>query len=391
MKKQLVRMDNTEYAALLKKLRFLDGSNKALLALQEKVASLAAFRSETILSHNISQVFQAGFTKLNELIDVKSCSLFFVDDKGLEFVHHASIPEERAAFSREEAEAQINSGTFGWTVGNGSPTCVPALISARKNDSSTRVMMEPLNTKDRTIGVLFIIFDEDEACVRQGVLKLLYILADLFALSLVNAHLFQNLNSSYLATIEALVNAVEAKDRYTKGHSVRVAQLANAVGQALNLSGAALNLLQMSALLHDVGKIGVPESILLKPSKLTDAEYEQIKQHPAIGAAILRPIKDLEEVAEIVYRHHERYDGKGYMDGLKENEIPLAARILAVCDTYAAMTSDRPHRAAVPEDRAIAELQRVAGKQLDPVIVEVLLKELRKKTNSVKQPRVGVY
>ncbi len=387
---KILHIDKDKYKSIIKKLRFLDKSNKALISLQDKVEKLATFHSELILSHDLSYVFETGFDKIREMVEVESSSLFFVDEKNAEFVHHMSLPAQQHSIIRREVDAQIGSGNFGRAVTNGSSICVPAFSIGKSNNKRMRVMITPLHTKDRTIGILFIVFAEDEACIRQGVLRLLYILTDSLALSLANAHLFEDLSNVCLDTIRTLINAVEAKDSYTRGHSLQVTELALKIGQELDFSNERMELLQTAALLHDVGKIGVAESILLKPGSLTSGEYEHIKQHPAIGAAILRPIKSLGKVAEIVYHHHERYDGEGYMDGLKEDEIPLAARILAVCDTFSAMTSDRPHRRALSEEKAITELKRVAGTQLDPLIVKIFLTVLQKKMISVEKMKVIV-
>jgi len=390
VRKKKVQIDNGELESLVRKLHFLEGSNKALVALQEKIENLATFHSEMILSHDISHLLATGLNKLRELVEAETCSLFLVDEEKAEFVHHASIPRRLSSLSKSEVRAQIASGTFGWAVSNDTPVCVPTLVFGKRENRPKCAIIAPLHTKERTIGALIVVFEEDEAFIRQGVLKLLNILADFFALSLANAQLFKDLNDSHLHTIMTLVNAIEAKDRYTRGHSVRVGELALQAGTELRLHEEALDLLRTSALLHDVGKIGVSEFILLKKGLLTGNEHDQIKQHPAIGAAIIQPMKGFEKVAAVVYHHHERYDGYGYPDGLKGKDIPLAARILAVCDTFAAMTSDRPHRKALSLDRAIAELKSAAGTQLDPAIVEALLRVIKKKEIRPEKLRVGV-
>jgi diguanylate cyclase (GGDEF)-like protein/putative nucleotidyltransferase with HDIG domain len=181
--------------------------------------------------------------------------------------------------------------------------------------------------------------------------------------------LTDELESSFASTLAVLADALETKDAYTAEHAERVAALAVAAGRALRLDAAQLKSLRYCALLHDIGKIGVRSELLTKPSRLTPQEFDEIKEHSAIGAALLRRIPLLADVAPLVRAVHERYDGAGYPDGLAADAIPPASRIVAVCDALHAMTSDRPYRAALPLDAALAELERCAGTQFDPRVV----------------------
>lgn len=177
--------------------------------------------------------------------------------------------------------------------------------------------------------------------------------------------------------IRAFSQALEAKDNHTGWHCDRMVTYALAIGRHLGLSPEKMTLLRYAAVLHDVGKIGVPDSILKKPGKLTDDEYEMMKTHPHKGAEMIRDIEFLAPVAPLVYYHQERYDGKGYPSGLQGEEIPLEARIVAVLDAFDAMTSDRPYRKAMPVEKATAELKRYSNRQFDPRIVEVFTEVLR--------------
>ncbi|MBI5310022.1 MAG: HD-GYP domain-containing protein [Actinobacteria bacterium] len=177
----------------------------------------------------------------------------------------------------------------------------------------------------------------------------------------------------FKATVEALCAALSARDGYTGEHSAETLELVNAVTGQLALAREAVETIADVALLHDIGKIGIPNEILHSPGKLDESQWEIMKQHPVIGERIVSRIPGLEEVARAIRHEHERWDGKGYPDGLKGSEIPLASRIVLVCDAYHAMTSDRPYRTAMPEEDARAELVRHAGTQFDPVIVGALL------------------
>lgn len=179
-----------------------------------------------------------------------------------------------------------------------------------------------------------------------------------------------------MRTINALVSAIDFKDHLTKNHSDNVKHYAYSIAQAMGLSESELEDIKEACHVHDLGKIGVHDDILTKPDKLTPEEYKEIKLHSLAGAVILKPLHFLDKVIQIVRQHHERFDGKGYPDGLKQNEICLAARIMAVADSFEAMTSERPYRQPISKAEAIEELKRNSGSQFDPKIVEVFIKLL---------------
>jgi putative nucleotidyltransferase with HDIG domain len=182
--------------------------------------------------------------------------------------------------------------------------------------------------------------------------------------------------SAYLGTIRALALALDARDPYTAGHSERVSAVSLAIGRCLSLDEAQLEVLRLGALLHDIGKIGISDQVLMKPGPLTDEEYEIIKKHPDVGARILRSVPFLEPHIPIVELHHERPDGKGYPHGLHGAEIPLVARIVHVADAFDAMTSARAYRPARATSEGLRELWRCAGSQFDAEVVQALAKAL---------------
>lgn len=184
---------------------------------------------------------------------------------------------------------------------------------------------------------------------------------------------YEKLEKAYLDSIQTLRYTVEAKDPYTRGHSDRVSEFSVLIGEKLNMSEEDLKTLRVGGLFHDIGKIGIPDSILLKESKLTDDEYSQIKNHPSIGAHILCNAEVFKDIIPIVKHHHERYDGNGYPGKLKGEEIPFMARIAAVADTFDAMTSKRTYRNALDIEVVKSEIERCSGTQFDPQIAKVFL------------------
>ena len=185
---------------------------------------------------------------------------------------------------------------------------------------------------------------------------------------------YQNIQKHYLETVRSLVSAVDAKDSYTKGHQERVAMFSMLLGAELELTAQEMGVLQQAAMLHDIGKIGIKEHVLLKKGPLTPEEFEMIKKHPLIGSKILSPVESLKDVISLVIHHHERYDGKGYPRGLAGEEIPLGARIIYVADAVDAMLSNRPYAMAKRPEEVREELRRNSGTQFDPRVVDAALR-----------------
>lgn len=187
-------------------------------------------------------------------------------------------------------------------------------------------------------------------------------------------------NSFFLHIVESLAISLDEKDKYTHGHSRRVTNLALQLAEEVTEEVVDLDLLRLCGILHDIGKIGVPDSVLTNPDKLSDEAFEIIKKHPVQGAHILQPMESderISKISKIIRHHHERFDGKGYPSGLKGTAIPLLARIIAIADSYDAMTSDRPYRKAIDADTALMEIQKHSGSQFDPVLAEKFVSLMR--------------
>lgn len=196
---------------------------------------------------------------------------------------------------------------------------------------------------------------------------------------------YQQLQNAYMESIQVLRYTVEAKDTYTRGHSDRVSEYSVLIGKKLNLGEPELQTLRIGGLFHDIGKIGVPDSILLKPAKLTDDEYSEIKNHPSIGAHILSSATIFNNIIPIVKHHHERFDGFGYPSNLCGTQIPYLARITAIADTFDAMTSKRTYRDSLPLEVVISEFQKNKGTQFDPELTDIFLNILENNFNDIKE------
>ena len=253
-----------------------------------------------------------------------------------------------------------------------------AITGAKQVADGKPFAIAPLTLDGGRLGCIAIAPPDDGEFTERH-LRLLAGVAHQAKLALTNAGNFRNLERTFLETVEALANALEANDEYTSSHARWITDLALRVGEGLGLDVPALKRLELGALFHDIGKIGIPETILSKPGPLTAAERRIVETHPELGEKIIAPIDRLEEVRPIVRHCHERYDGDGYPDRLSGDSIPIESRIILVCDAYHAMTTDRPYRKRLPAEEALRRLREAAGTQFDPRVVDVctrLLAEL---------------
>jgi len=198
------------------------------------------------------------------------------------------------------------------------------------------------------------------------------------AVAIENARLFIEMEDALLQTVDALATVIDLRDTYTITHSRQIANFAAHIARLLNCSTEEISAIYWGGLLHDIGKIGIPDAVLLKPAILDEKEWEIIHKHPEIGAQLVYQIKKLSNVAPIILYSHERYDGKGYPRGIKGEEIPLGARIIAVVDAYSAMITDRVYRSAMSINEAIQELKRFSGTQFDRKVVDVFIDYMNK-------------
>ena len=245
---------------------------------------------------------------------------------------------------------------------------------ALAGDDALRLAVAPIQLDhDRKGFIVSVVKDGAKPRLSERTMKLLTGIAHQARLAIANASSFENLEQTFLSTVEALANALEARDEYTSSHARAITDMALQVGDRLGLDPTALKRLELGALFHDIGKIGIPSEILLKPGPLTPEERRIMERHPELGERILAPIVRLADVRPIVRHCHERFDGDGYPDRRAAGDIPVESRIILVCDAFHAMTTDRPYRGRLPVEEAVRRLRDGAGTQFDPAVVKIFL------------------
>ncbi|MBF0518418.1 MAG: HD domain-containing protein [Nitrospirae bacterium] len=231
----------------------------------------------------------------------------------------------------------------------------------------------PLKAKEKTLGVVTASTEKSYNYCADD-LRFFCTLVSQAAFAIDNARLYESLKGAFIKTVHTLAETIEQRDPYTGGHTKRVMSFSIAIAETLKLSSRERERLELASVLHDIGKIGVSDNVLRKTTKLTDEEFEEIKTHPASGQQILSYIEELRDIIPGVKSHHERFDGKGYPEGLKGTDIDLIARIIAVADSFDAMTSDRPYRKGLPFEVALSEVKKCSGTQFDADVVEAFIK-----------------
>lgn len=308
-------------------------------------------------------------------------SLMLLDEKRWELRIAASsgLPPELISSSREK----IGKGISGWVAEKGKPLLIsnsssldPALSESMRDGGISSALCVPLIIKEKVIGVLNLSKTRTEDQFTNADQEMLSVLCGQAAIAIENARLYMRLEDSYLSTIIALSAAVEARDSYTIGHMHHISEYSTAIAKELGLGNEEIADIRIAGLLHDLGKIGIPDNILLKPGKLSEAEYDIMKSHPTVGVRIVESIESLKNSSVIIGSHQEQYDGEGYPNGLKGVDIPLGARILAVADAFDAMTTTRPYRKAMSYKEAFEEIKRCSGTQFDPEVVKCFTKVL---------------
>jgi len=315
-----------------------------------------------------------------KVMDAEGCSVLLIDEKEkkLQFAAASGAKKEEI----KKLSLDMGEGVAGWVVQNDQPLLIDdvskdARFSKRVDEilgqETKSLICIPLKVKQKIIGVMEVINKRGDRTFSERDKALFKPLSAQAAVAIERAKLYQDLEDMYISTVRSLAAAIDAKDPYTRGHSERVNRFCMVIAKELGLDEKMQKNVQLCALLHDVGKIGVPISVLRKKEKLTDEDWAYIRRHPVLGAEIISPIRQLAELAPSIRHHHERYDGGGYPDNLKGEQIPLVGRMLAVADTFDALTSERPYRNGLSDKAALEEIEACKGTQLDPMCVEAFL------------------
>ncbi|MBN2146345.1 MAG: GAF domain-containing protein [Anaerolineales bacterium] len=328
-----------------------------------------------------------------EVIHAEACSLFLVDDASQDIVLHLASPPD-VKLNEQQVRVPAGKGIIGHVVETGDPLLVPDVSldnrHYRQVDKAigfiTRAILAvPLRSRTVILG-------QERGTIQEHVIggfeavnkvqgtfdnedsSLLTTLANQAATVLQIADLYNDANDLFLDLVRTLTTAIDAKDPYTEGHSQRVSDFSVVIARQMGLPAEVVHKVRIGSLLHDIGKIGIPDSILTKPGRLTDDEFDVMKQHPQIGANIIGQVRRLHQELPALSEHHERLDGSGYPAGLKGDQVSLLGRIVAVADVFDALTSDRPYRGAMPVEEALDYLFQRAGRLFDEQCVQALAK-----------------
>ncbi len=314
------------------------------------------------------------------------------EEKGEYFVTASHWRDESATpVMRTGARLSLYQSAAGNALNKGKTVSIEALGVIQKPGHLDRILSEagiatllavPLVSRDKVKGVLLLGDRQPGGFAREETFVIEKI-ASQISVALENAKLYEDMRSLFISTVSSLANAIDAKSPWTKGHSERVMNIAAEIAEKMGLSELFVEQIKIAGLLHDIGKIGILEALLERPDKISDEEFPPMLMHPEKGVAILAPIEQLQDVLPTIRHHHERYDGGGYPDGLKGEEIPLQARIVAVADAFDAMVSDRPYKKGFSVQKALKVLEKGAGSQFDPVVVECFRNKVAGKLTSV--------
>jgi diguanylate cyclase (GGDEF)-like protein len=341
----------------------------------ESAKALLEFGRDLAAAEGLEQVLERIVEGAQQLMGAPHASLWLQESPGGDVVGQAAHGYERGA---PVVGCRFPAAAMKPFVTRTEPSVIRpeeyAALSDPPSGGSGSYVVAPFTLEGRWGAIAVAFAPEVEYGDRE--LELLGGLAHQAKLAIANASSFAGLERTFLSTVEALANALEARDEYTSSHARWITDMAIRVGSELGLDGDTLKRLELGALFHDIGKIGIPNSVLLKPGPLTEEERLLIETHPELGERIIAPIDQLQDVCGIVRACHERWDGQGYPDQKAGEEIPLEARIIFACDAFHAMTTDRPYRRALPSEEALRRLEQNAGSQFDPRVVEVCLRVL---------------
>jgi len=366
----------------------LDRWPDKLKCIEEKVERLVLLSQlSQILNStlNVKEIRRRAMEATTRLMKAEAGSLLLVDEEKGQL--HFEVVSGDKEEDIKTISLNFGEGIAGWVAQHGKPLIVNSPEKDRrffkgvdeKTEFKTKnIICVPVKIKEKIIGVLEAVNKQGGGRFDEEDLSLFTSLADQAAIALDNSRLYRELEEMFFQTADSLADAIEQRDPYTGGHTQRVTLYSQAIGKYLQLKPSERKWLKITSVLHDIGKIGIEDHILKKPERLSPQEFEMIKRHSEIGAKIVEHIRQLKEIIPGVKYHHEQVNGKGYPDGLMGKDIPALAKIVAVADTYDAMTTDRPYRKAMEKEEAIEEMKRCSGTQLDKEVVEAFVQAFQR-------------
>jgi putative nucleotidyltransferase with HDIG domain len=348
----------------------------------ERISAMADTAAAISSSLDVRRVLETVMTVARDVINAEASSIFMYDQEKNDFFFEVATGQAGEAV--KQIRVPWGKGMVGWAAENMKTLLVPDVtqdprfyskVDEKSKFVTRNAISVPLRAKDRLIGVAQVLNKKGGTFTPEDV-ELFETLSRQAAVAIENAQLYTDLQDLFKSTIRTVVSLIDAKDDYTAGHSSRVTQYALMMADQVGYSSGDRDRLELGALLHDVGKIGMPDAILKKPSGLTDEEFAIVKYHPVKGAESLAPIKQMKDIIPLVRHHHERLDGKGYPDGLSGDRISTDAQIVCIADAYDAMNSDRPYRKGLGMAESVARLRKDAGTQFNPKLVEAFVRAL---------------
>ena len=398
-----VRLAEKKNRRLLQQLKH---ANERLLDHEKKLAERVIHTSRNLMSSNatltrrvgelsmlndvsrtlanelhLDGLLQLALEIVNEKMGVRAAVVMLLDESTSRLAVKAAHGFDESNLGRSIG---VGQGLAGTVAASRMPLLIEDITEEEDVEPSdfeingfTCVLGVPLMVKENLLGVMLVYDKISRDKFTMDDSHVLMTIGSQMATAIENARLYAVLQDSTFQTVQALATSLEAKDNYTSGHSQRVTRYALLIAERLGIGDKEMGNLRYASQLHDIGKIGITERILNKPGKLTDWEFDAIKDHPVIGERIIHSLDFLETVRKIIRHHHERWDGAGYPDGVAREDIPLLSRIMAVADSYDAMTTARPYRGALSPEKAVAELKNCSDSQFDPRLVEVFLEILR--------------
>lgn len=352
------------------------GTEKKLEQLNTLIELTAIINS----SLDAMEIRERAIEAATKLVDAETGSLLLIDDTTGELFFEVALGDKGKNI--KTMRLKKGEGIGGWVAEHGESLILNDVQSdprffknadTKSNFVTKDMICVPVKTKEKILGVLQAINKQSGNFMEED-MEILTALSNQVAVAIENATLYQELKETFYGTAEALAETIEKRDPYTGGHTKRVMNYSLAIGRAMGLGRSEMENLKLAAILHDIGKIGIRDEVLLKPDKLDQNELSIMNMHPKYGSDILNHVKKLKDVIPGMRSHHEKYDGNGYPDKLKGDQIPVIGRIIAVADTFDAMITDRPYRKALSIETALDEIKKCSGRQFDPEVANAFIK-----------------